>query len=51
MGFRQLSVSERKRIASLGGKAAHKSGKAHKWTSQEALQAVKKTGHYKKKND
>lgn len=51
MGFRKLSPSKRKQIASMGGKAAHKSGKAHKWTTEEALQAVKKTRHYKKKND
>lgn len=51
MGFRELSPSKRKQIASMGGKAAHKSGKAHKWTTEEALQAVKKTRHYKKKND
>ena len=51
MSFRHLSAAQRKEVASRGGKAAHKSGKAHKWTSQEAQQAVKKTRHYKKKND
>ena len=51
MGIQDLSPTRRKQIASMGGKAAHKKGTAHKWTAQEALQAVKKTRHYKKKND
>ncbi len=46
-GFASMDKEKRKQIASQGGKAAHKKGTAHKWTSQ----AVKKTRHYKKKND
>ena len=34
-----MSVDERKRIASLGGKASHASGRAHQWTSAEASEA------------
>lgn len=50
MGFQDLSSTNRKKIASQGGKAAHKKGTAHKFTSQEAREAVRKTRHYKKKN-
>lgn len=31
-------------IASLGGKAAHKKGTAHQWTSEEARAAGRKGG-------
>ncbi len=50
-GFASMDLKKRKQIASLGGKAAHKKGTAHKWTSEEAYQAVKKTSHYKNKHD
>ncbi len=51
MGFASMSKEKRIAIASAGGKKAHELNKAHKWTSEEALKAVKKTGHYKKKNE
>lgn len=35
-GFACLSSEARKEIASKGGKAAHKSGRAHEFTSEEA---------------
>ncbi len=35
-GFASLNPIDRRRIASLGGKAAHKAGTAHRWTSDEA---------------
>lgn len=35
-GFAAMSPEVRKRIASLGGKAAHASGNAHRYTSEEA---------------
>lgn len=34
-GFGGMSQEERKRIASMGGKAAHAQGVAHEWTSQQ----------------
>ena len=49
-GFASFSKEKRKQIASLGGKAAHAKGTAHKWDAKEAGEAVKKTRHYKKKN-
>jgi uncharacterized protein len=39
-GFATLSIEERKRIASNGGKKGQASGKAHKFTSEEARAAV-----------
>ncbi len=50
-GFASMDKARRKQIASQGGKAAHANGKAHVWTSEEASEAVKKTRHYKKKNE
>ena len=35
-GFAAMSPEVRKRIASLGGKAAQASGNAHRYTSEEA---------------
>jgi len=35
-GFAAMSPEERKRIASLGGKASQASGNAHRYTSEEA---------------
>lgn len=44
-GFANLSPEQRARIASQGGIAAHKSGKAHQFTSEEAREAGKKGGN------
>ena len=41
-GFASLNAEERKRIASLGGKAAHAKGTAHQFTSEEAVAAGRK---------
>jgi len=41
-GMAGMSKSERKRIASLGGIAAHKAGTAHKFSSIEGKLAGKK---------
>lgn len=38
-GFAALSADKQKRIASQGGKAAHASGAAHRFTSEEARKA------------
>jgi len=35
-GFASLTPQRRKEIASMGGKAAHAEGVAHKWTKEEA---------------
>lgn len=44
MGFAVMSHDERRRIASLGGKAAHEQGTAHEYTSEEAAAAGRKGG-------
>jgi uncharacterized protein len=41
-GFALLSPEKRCAIASLGGKAAHELGKAHKWASDSARIASNK---------
>lgn len=46
-GFASMGVKKRKQIASLGGKMAHKYGKAHKWNSKEANMAGKKSSRRK----
>lgn len=38
-GFASMSPDKQRLIASKGGKAAHKKGTAHKWTSEEARRA------------
>lgn len=38
-GFAAMTQEQRSRIASLGGKAAHAAGTAHKYTSEEARAA------------
>jgi general stress protein YciG len=41
-GFAAMSPEKRREIAALGGKALHASGKAHRFTSQEASEAGRK---------
>lgn len=43
-GFARLTIEERRRISSLGGKAAHEAGTAHTWTQEEAREAGRKGG-------
>jgi general stress protein YciG len=43
-GFAALSLKVRKAIAARGGKAAHATGKAHQFTSEEAKIAGRKGG-------
>lgn len=38
-GFASLTLKQRKRIASMGGKAAHAKGTGHQYTSTEAAMA------------
>jgi uncharacterized protein len=42
-GFAVMSASERSRIARLGGLTAHRMGRAHEFTSEEARKAAKKS--------
>ena len=41
-GFAVLSPEKKREIASMGGKAAHQHGRAHRFTSEEARAAGKK---------
>lgn len=43
-GFASMDESRQREIASKGGKAAHKSGRAHEFNSQEAREAGRKGG-------
>jgi hypothetical protein len=43
-GFAAMNLEQRRRIASLGGKAAQKRGTGHKWTKEEAIAAGSKGG-------
>lgn len=43
-GFASMSREEVSRIASKGGRAAHRSGNAHEFTSEEAREAGRKGG-------
>lgn len=48
-GFASMSKDKQKAIASKGGRAAHKKGTAHKWTSAEARVAGQKGGRARQK--
>ena len=48
-GFAGMSLEKRRAIASLGGKAAHAQGRAHKFTSEEAQVAGRKGGMISKR--
>lgn len=43
-GFAAMDPDKQRAIASLGGKHAHKIGKAHQFTSEEAREAGRKGG-------
>lgn len=43
-GFAAMDVARQKEIASKGGRAAHESGHAHEFTSEEARRAGRKGG-------
>ncbi len=49
-GFAALDAEQRRRIASMGGKAAHEKGTAHEFTSEEAAAAGRKRGQVARKN-
>ncbi len=44
-GFASMDPVRRREIASKGGKAAHKKGTAHRWSSDEAQEAGRKGGY------
>ena len=50
-GFASMDKRKQRLIASKGGKAAHKKGTAHKWTSEEAREAGKIGGRLSRKNN
>jgi general stress protein YciG len=43
-GFAGMDPEQQRQIASMGGKAAHESGNAHEFTSEEAREAGRKGG-------
>lgn len=43
-GFASMDANVQRRIASMGGKAAHQKGTAHEFTSTEARTAGRKGG-------
>jgi len=43
-GFASMDPDKQREIASEGGKAAHESGNAHEFTSEEAREAGRKGG-------
>lgn len=43
-GFANMDPDKQKRIASEGGRAAHRQGVAHEWSTDEAREAGKKGG-------
>ena len=42
-GFAAMDPEKQKQIASMGGKAAHKAGRAHEFSSEEARAAGRKS--------
>jgi uncharacterized protein len=49
-GFAALDSEQRRRIASMGGRAAHEKGTAHEFTSEEAAAAGRKRGQTVRKD-
>lgn len=49
-GFASMSPEVQRKIASKGGKAAHQSGHAHEFTSDEARRAGRKGGEARSAN-
>lgn len=43
-GFASLTAAERREVASKGGKAAHRLGRAHEFTSEEARENGRRGG-------
>ena len=49
-GFASMDIQKQREIASKGGKAAHLSGNAHQFTSEEARRAGSKGGQARNAN-
>lgn len=49
-GFAAMDPEKQKQIASEGGRAAHKQGVAHEWSSEEARAAGRKGGQIVSRN-
>jgi hypothetical protein len=49
-GFAAMSPERQRQIASEGGRAAHRQGVAHEWSSTEAKEAGRKGGQSRGKN-
>lgn len=49
-GFASMSEEKRRKIASKGGRAAHKKGTAHEWDSEEARVAGQQGGQTRADN-
>lgn len=49
-GFAAMDAQKQREIASMGGKAAHKKGTAHEFTSEEARRAGRKGGEAVSRN-
>ncbi len=49
-GFASMDPQRQREIASLGGKAAHASGKAHEFNYSEAREAGRKGGRAGRRN-
>jgi len=49
-GFAAMSPERQRAIASEGGRAAHRQGVAHEWSSEEARQAGRKGGQIVSRN-
>ena len=47
-GFAAMDPQKQKQIASEGGRAAHKQGDAHEWSTDEAREAGRKGGQNSK---
>jgi general stress protein YciG len=43
-GFASMTPEKQRKIASMGGKAAHAKGTAHKWNKEQARLAGKRGG-------
>ena len=48
-GFAGMDPERQREIASMGGKAAHRSGNAHEWNSEMAREAGRKGGRNRHK--
>ena len=47
-GFASMDEQKQREIASKGGKAAHRKGTAHEWSSEDAREAGRKGGKSKR---